>query len=92
MIGKKIWAIAKVGVYDEKLGKLCLEGIKTTEGWGRTHTWVNYDSDRMRFLERGMVMTFTALITEYTGLNHKHEQIKKIGITKLRNITVKDYK
>ena len=91
VVGKKIWAIARVGTMDKVKGKICFEEVKSTDGsFERNHAWLHFDEDRMRFLERGQVVTFTAMLSEYSGLVGD-VVTKKIGMSKLRNIKVRDY-
>lgn len=85
MIGKKIWAEGIVGVYDSKLDKLCIEDVKSWDGFERDHIWVAMDR-RLRPFKKGDKIEFTALVYEYVGLNEKEEQVKKMGLMNLRNV------
>lgn len=85
-IGKKVWFTGEVGAYDEKMNKICIINPDTTIGEVvKDHFWTDYDEQRMRNLKTGMKISFTAMITEYIGLEND-KYVTKIGIGKLRNI------
>lgn len=84
MIGKKDSFTGKIGAYDHKLDKLCIEEVYGHKGFKRDHIWVAFDR-RLDF-KRGTRISFTALVVEYVGLNKKDEQVTKIGLLNLRTV------
>ena len=83
MIGRKFWFTGKVGVYDRVRNKICIENVHTTNGFSRDHMWVKY-SKRLDF-KRGTKISFTALLTQYAGMNGE-DQITKIGLMTVRHV------
>ena len=84
MIGKKFQFTGKVGVYDHKTEKICIEDVHSVEGFERDHVWVSY-TKRLDF-KQGTKISFTAILYEYLGVDNDYNQFKKIGLMTLRNV------
>lgn len=82
-IGKKHTFTAKIGKRDGIRYKVCLEGVKSLEGFERDHAWVEQDK-RLKF-GKGSKIQFTAILYEYIGLEGD-KQVKKIGLMNVRNV------
>ena len=86
-VGQKIALSGKISAFDTRLNKVCIDGLKVDGDSKKDHVWVNY-TDRLKLVELqvGDMLSFTAIVRSYLGLDTEHKQTIKIGICKLRNI------
>lgn len=86
LVGKKLEFKAVVGVRDNVLDKVCLERLTLDDLEVEDHQWVDFDDKRFKGLKRGDCIRFTAIITEYIGLDQEGNQIDKWGIGTIRSV------
>ena len=86
LLGETVHIKCTVGVSSSQQNKIVLEGLIINGDIPKNHAWVHRDKRFTNILE-GDVITLTATIVEYQGIDEKKKAvITKYGFEKIRNI------